>query len=44
MKDNSTKIILVLLGVVIILGCVFGFKVLNEDSNDNAKTHTTNSN
>ena len=41
MKDNSTKTILVLLLIVIILGCILGFKILNGNSNGHKKTHTT---
>ena len=42
MKDNITKIILVLIFIIIILGCIFAFKVLNGDSNE--KTYTAKSN
>lgn len=44
MKDTSTKTILVLFFVVIILGCILGFKVLNGNSNSNEKTYTAKSN
>lgn len=40
MKDNSTKTILVLLLIVIILGCILVFKILNGNSNGHKKTHT----
>ena len=40
MEDNSKKTILVLIFIIIILGCILGFKILNENNNSNEKTHT----
>lgn len=42
MKYNSTKTILVLIFIIIILGCIFAFKVLNGDSNKKAYTAKSN--
>ena len=44
MEDNSKKTILVLIFIIIILGCILGFKILNENNNSNEKTHTAKSN
>lgn len=42
MKDNSTKVILILIFIIIILGCIFIFKVLN--GNNTQKQYISNSN
>lgn len=34
MKDNKTKIILILFFIIIILGCIFMFKILKGDNNE----------
>lgn len=44
MKDNNIKTILVLFFVIIILGCILGFKVLNRNSSGNEKKNTVKSN
>lgn len=42
MKDNSSKVILILIFIIIILGCIFIFKVLNGNNNEKQNIATSN--